>query len=112
MPIRRGQFDYLRWLRASRLFDLFKAVQTYAKIGGGFRGECVDVKEVSILITPAKLPMAPGFQPRDVKHNSRSRIVTKLPLRIAKMFDEHGSAFCVQFLFFDSDEPITHSTGA
>ena len=112
MPIRCGQFDYLRWLRASRLFDLFQAVQTYAKIGSGFGGECVDVKEVSILITPAKLPVSPGFQPGDVKHNSRSRIVTKIPLRLAKMLDEQGSAFCIQFLFSDSDKPITHSTGA
>ena len=112
MPISCGQFDYLRWLRASRLFDLFKAVHTYAKIGGGFGGECVDVREVSILITPAKLPMSPGFQPRDMKHNSRSGIVAKLPWRIAKMLDEQGSAFCAQFLFSDSDEPITHSTGA
>jgi hypothetical protein len=47
MPIGRGQFDYLRWLRARRLFDLFERMQTYAEVGRGLGCECVDVKEVS-----------------------------------------------------------------
>ena len=108
IPIGRGQFDDLSWLRARRLFDLFKRMQTCAEVGSGLGCECVDVKEVSILITPAKLPMPRSFQRSHMKHNTWARIVTKLPWRIAKMLNEQRRAFCVQFLFSDSDEPITH----
>ncbi len=109
MPIGCGQLDHLCRLRACWLLNLFQRVQTHAKIGSRLGHECVDVVEASVLVSPAKLAVSCRLCNGHIKEDTRSRIIPKLPCSVAKRFEEERGAFTVQFLFLNSDEPITHS---